>query len=75
MLHSYAYLWKLEKLSVSKEVVPASEVEKLGKIVDKEDEFLSCVVRSMGSHLSHDRAKELGMVEVPDMVTVPRKMI
>ena len=27
----------------------------------------------MGSHLSHDRAKELGMMEVPDMATVPWK--
>ena len=28
----------------------------------------------MGSHLSHDRAKELGMMEVPDMATVPWKV-
>lgn len=40
----------------------------------QEDEFLSRVVRSMGSHLSHDRAKELGMMEVPDMATVPWKV-
>lgn len=57
------------------EVVPPSEVGKLGKIVDQEDEFLSRVVRSMGSHLSHHRAKELGMLEVPDMVTVVREFL
>lgn len=57
------------------EVVPPSEVGQLGKIVDKEDEFLSRVVRSMGSHLSHDRAKELGMMEVPDMATVVREFL
>ena len=37
----------------------------------QEDSFLSGVVRSMGSHLSHERAKELQMLEVPDMATVP----
>eukprot|EP00435_Cladocopium_sp_Y103_P037429 s641_g9.t2 len=54
------------------EVVPPSEVGQLGSI---EDEFLSRVVRSMGSHLSHDRAKELGMLEVPDMATVVREFL
>ena len=33
---------------------------------------MSRVVRSMGSKLRHDRAKELKMLEVPDMATVAR---
>jgi len=29
----------------------------------------------MGSNLSHDRAKRLGMVEVPDLQTVVREFV
>ncbi|CAK9005503.1 unnamed protein product [Durusdinium trenchii] len=57
------------------EVVAPAEHSKLGKIVDKEDSFLSGVVRGMGSHLSHERAKELGMLEVPNMATVVREFL
>ncbi|CAE7653390.1 denD, partial [Symbiodinium sp. CCMP2456] len=39
------------------EVVPEDEHTKLGKIVDKEDTFLSRVVGSMGSNLSYERAR------------------
>mmetsp|Transcript_9701 Transcript_9701/g.23172 ORF Transcript_9701/g.23172 Transcript_9701/m.23172 type:complete len:354 (+) Transcript_9701:56-1117(+) len=52
------------------EVVPEDEHTKLGKIVDKEDAFLSRVVGSMGSNLSYERARELRMVAVPDLKTV-----
>ncbi|CAE7811161.1 denD [Symbiodinium sp. CCMP2592] len=53
------------------EVVPEDEHTKLGKIVDKEDAFLSRVVGSMGSNLSYERARELRMLAVPDLKTAP----
>ncbi|CAE7258370.1 denD, partial [Symbiodinium pilosum] len=52
------------------EVVPEEEHSKLGKIIDKEDKFLSRVVGSMGSNLSYERARELKMVPVPELKTV-----
>jgi len=56
-------------------VVPPEQHGSLGKITDAEDEFLSRVVGGMGSNLSHDRAKRLGMVEVPDLQTVVREFV
>ncbi|CAE7537198.1 denD [Symbiodinium microadriaticum] len=53
------------------EVVPEDEHTKLGKIVDKEDAFLSRVVGSMGSNLSYERARELRMLAVPDLKIAP----
>mmetsp|Transcript_37279 Transcript_37279/g.105246 ORF Transcript_37279/g.105246 Transcript_37279/m.105246 type:complete len:353 (-) Transcript_37279:301-1359(-) len=55
--------------------VPEEEHTRLGKITDKEDEFLSRVVGGMNSNLAHERAAALGMVEVPDLETIVREFL
>eukprot|EP00930_Biecheleria_cincta_P005091 TRINITY_DN10600_c1_g1_i1.p1 TRINITY_DN10600_c1_g1~~TRINITY_DN10600_c1_g1_i1.p1 ORF type:complete len:352 (+),score=57.63 TRINITY_DN10600_c1_g1_i1:58-1113(+) len=55
--------------------VPPEEHKLLGKIGDKEDKFLSRVVSGMGSKLSHERAQQLGMVEVPDLKTIVQEFL
>lgn len=55
--------------------IPKEDHARLGKIIDKEDEFLSRVVGGMPSNLTHERAKSFGMVEVPDLVTIIREFL
>jgi len=57
-------------------VVSKSDHNKLGKIVDQEDDFLNKVVAGMASRrMSHERALKLGLPEPGDIDTIIREFI